>query len=438
MGAKDIFVKEWDDLSDDQRAAAETLGYTKETWEDPTTGAIAVSNVVGVDGTPTEVHVPAGAVDFKMSFSTGGALGVQFEIFPLCGDWMRHLHTEILEKGADDKLASATPLFPDVSLTYKSTAAGTDPINIARDSIEALEHESWGGRPGSGPFFGEGGGRPREEGVSRGTPASYGSTASAPARTGMARTRMVLVWEKDARHSRTSHEPVYVFLEAGCNRIPISWTGRSSMEPGRQRPASDHLPRSDNVHGTIQVSGANSRGFGAPPPARRARPRLRNTHPAPRRRPARHQDAHPADDHAARTPPAHRGGCGTATSTTRSARKIEEKECKADAECKWEADKCVTALSDTDHLDFHATYKYVVEEGGMCAATYAAAVASHSVAFPPREPYMPPPPLYAASTPRLPAAGFEAMRKMIDPPAGFGEALTFQNRRLDDRDGWQA
>ena len=82
--------------------------------------------------------------------------------------------------------------------------------------------------------------------------------------------------------------------------------------------------------------------------------------------------------------------------------KIEEEECKADAECKWEAGECVTALSDTDHLDFHATYKYVVEEGGMCAATYAAAVASHSVAFPPREPYMQPETL---------TTGFEAMRK---------------------------
>ena len=87
-------------------------------------------------------------------------------------------------------------------------------------------------------------------------------------------------------------------------------------------------------------------------------------------------------------------------------KEIAEEECKADAECKWEADKCVTALSDTDHLDFHATYKYVVEEGGMCAATYAAAVASHSVAFPPREPYMQP------RTPPALTTGFEAMRKL--------------------------
>ena len=71
VGDGAIFVKKWDGdgdaLSDGQREAAETLGYTKETWEDPTTGAIAVSNVVGVDGTPTEVHVPAGA--FRLRFS---------------------------------------------------------------------------------------------------------------------------------------------------------------------------------------------------------------------------------------------------------------------------------------------------------------------------------------------------------------------------------
>lgn len=103
-------------------------------------------------------------------------------------------------------------------------------------------------------------------------------------------------------------------------------------------------------------------------------------------------------------------------------KEIAEEECKADAECKWEADKCVTALSDTDHLDFHATYKYVVEEGGMCAATYAAAVASHSVAFPPREPYMQP------RTPPALTTGFEAMRMTVDMFSG----LTFENRRLTD------
>ena len=299
-GDKDIFDQEWDDLSDGQREAAETLKYTKETWEDPTTGAIAVSNVVGVDGTPTEVHVPAGAVDFKMSFSTGGALGVQFEIFPLCGDWMRHLHTEILKKGADDKLASATPLFPDDSLTYKSTAAGTDPIKVARDSIEALYHESWGGRPGSGLFFGE------SDGLGPGGTPAWWEYCFGP-----------------GPHRDGPANPYGVFLDAGCQPFPYfsrsyisddiradrwdfldgkEWRGRS--DPQYQTICLD----SDNLHGTIQVSGANSRGFGAPPPARRARPRLRNTHPAPRRRPARHQDAHPADDHATRTPPAHRGG----------------------------------------------------------------------------------------------------------------------------------
>jgi hypothetical protein len=104
-------------------------------------------------------------------------------------------------------------------------------------------------------------------------------------------------------------------------------------------------------------------------------------------------------------------------------KKIAEEECMADAECKWEAGECVTALSDTDHLDFHATYKYVVEEeGGMCAATYAAAVASHSVVFPPREPYMQP------RTPPALTTGFEAMRMIVDMFSG----LTFENRRLTD------
>jgi hypothetical protein len=93
-GAKVLVDQEWNGeyAPGSEKAAAKTLKYTEETWDDPTTRDIAVSNVVGVDGTPTEVHVPAGAVDFKMSFSTGGALGVQFEIFPLCGDWMPHLH----------------------------------------------------------------------------------------------------------------------------------------------------------------------------------------------------------------------------------------------------------------------------------------------------------------------------------------------------------
>merc|ERR1719409_2486543 len=99
----------------------------------------------------------------------------------------------------------------------------------------------------------------------------------------------------------------------------------------------------------------------------------------------------------------------------------------ADAECKWEAGECVTALSDTDYLDFHATYKYVVEEeGGMCAATYAAAVASHSVVFPPREPYMQP------RTPPALTTGFEAMRMHVDMFSG----LTFENRRLTGG-GWR-
>ena len=58
----------------------------------------------------------------------------------------------------------------------------------------------------------------------------------------------------------------------------------------------------------------------------------------------------------------------------------------------------------------------------MCAATYAAAVASHSVVFPPREPYMQP------RTPPALTTGFEAMRMHVDMFSG----LTFENRRLTD------
>jgi hypothetical protein len=63
----------------------------------------------------------------------------------------------------------------------------------------------------------------------------------------------------------------------------------------------------------------------------------------------------------------------------------------------------------------------------MCAATYAAAVASHSVVFPPREPYMQP------RTPPALTTGFEAMRMIVDMFSG----LTFENRRLTARTGYE-
>jgi hypothetical protein len=377
VGDGDIFDKKWDApsaedaLSAEERAAAEKLLYTKETWEDPTTRDIAVSNVVGVDGTPTEVHVPAGAVDFKMSFSTGGDLGVQFEIFPLCGDWMRHLHTEILEKGADDKLTPlASPrvsLPTGVSLTGKSAVSLTSE-DFARDSIEALEKESWGGRPGSGPFW-------------AGARAAIEPAVDFP-KSG---------WEfcsGPGPHTDENGEPITnpygVFLEAGCNRFPYLWNGEEFRGDGTI-PGTEWTPticlESDNVHGTITLPGATSRGFGIKMHT------LAMTMPHDHRRRTDDADGHK-----------HNSEC----------KKIAEEECMADAECKWEAGECVTALSDTDHLDFHATYKYVVEEGGMCAATYAAAVASHSVAFPPREPYMQP------RTPPALTTGFEAMRMTVD------------------------